>query len=180
MKHNFVPGLAALAGALLLAGAALAEINEHHEMKIMVMADGDELIDADVSDLAVGESRGFVTESGKTVDIVRTAEGVDLYIDGELQEMDFDVDGLHGEHHVWHEDVEVECADDADGECLHEFVFVSSDDDYAYEYGGDDNVVVIKKAIEIVCEDGEDCAGLHEDREAHKVIRIKRKSLAED
>lgn len=180
MKQNFWSGLAALVGALLLAGAALAEITEHHEMKIMVMTDGDELIDADVSDLELGESRSFVTDSGKTVDILRTADGVDLFIDGELQELDFAFEGLHGEFKVLSQDIEFDCTSSEESECAHEFVYVTSDGDYEFEHGGEHEVTVIKKAITIDCEDGEDCANLHHDGQAHKVIRIKREVNSED
>ncbi len=59
-------------------------------------ADGNEVIEADVSDLQLGESLEFVTESGQIIDILKAPEGIEIYIDGELLDPH---GGVHGDPH---------------------------------------------------------------------------------
>lgn len=101
----FLPLLLSLA----FAGPALAETSEKH---VIALKTGDfELAETDVSDLAIGEAETIVTESGKTVDIIRTAEGFDIFVDGEQLEMPRLSDS---EHRVHSKEVIVECV--AEGE----------------------------------------------------------------
>ena len=103
-----------------------------------------ELAETDISDLQVGELESVVTESGKTIDLLRTEDGVEIYIDGEL----LDMPAMHGEHHdgKMHERVIIECEADEEEACTENMVHFSDGD--------------------------MDFSELHEAGEGHKVIRI--------
>lgn len=87
--------------------AAAVSAGEHAqsttEKKIVIALKTDdfELVETDMSDLAVGDAETIYTDSGQTVDLLRTEDGVEVYIDGELVDMDFDIeiDSDHGEMH---------------------------------------------------------------------------------
>ena len=140
------------------------------------------MIEADVSDMAVGESETFVTESGRTVDLLRTQDGMEVYLDGELLDMDFE--NVHGKHLVIHKDTDVECSSDVEGECDHDNVFIMAGDDLHAVDG--DHMKIISKHVEVICDDDEDCEEmvwisdgddvhveeLHEE-DGHKIIKIR-------
>lgn len=138
------------------ATAVLAEEVEEHEVKLVLMQDDGERIEIEDSELAVGESKQFFTESGKEVVLARTAEGFEVTIDGER----IDLGGHHGARHR----VEIEM--DEDG-----------------EHDGERHVIVEKKII--ICSEGEDCEeggehvfiarsgdgeGLHAHGDGHKML----------
>ena len=98
MKH-YMKAIFSLAALALLATASVqAETVE--KMVIALKTDDFEMAQTDVSDLAIGESQTIETDSGKVIDILRTADGVEIYIDGELLEMDSGGQGLHKEHMI--------------------------------------------------------------------------------
>jgi hypothetical protein len=109
----------ALAGAGPDAGFANGAAPEPvHEKKILVALKTDDvdLQEIDLSDLQPGDSETIMTESGKTIDLLRTEDGVEIYIDGER----LDIDRLHAGHgakavHVFDHEMEVAC--DGDEEC---------------------------------------------------------------
>ena len=109
-------------------------------MVIALKTDHFELAEIDVSDLLVGESQTIETDSGKIVDVLRTADGIELYIDGELLDIDFAGEGLH-ENHMMANHLEVICEDDEDCdrdfEALHEI----------HENAGGHKIVVIEKEM---------------------------------
>ena len=98
---------------------------EGHEIVIALKTDDFELDETDISDLAIGDAKTIHTESGRTIDLLRTEEGVEIYVDGELLETGMHgEEGLHEEHHVVHKRFEVVCDDhenceDLDIESLH-------------------------------------------------------------
>ena len=200
MKHYLKPIFAMLVFAILVPATVQAE----HEEKMVIAAKTDdfEMAETDISDLAIGESQTIETESGKVIDILRTAEGAEIYVDGELLEMDFGGHALHGEH-MMQKHVEVIC--DNDEECDKNVFVLAGDDAGATGWvteGGEN--VVIHKEIELSCtsEDGEDtkCSEnmvwvsegddvdlekLHEmhtggEGEAHKVIIVKKHKIVEE
>jgi hypothetical protein len=82
----------------------------HMELKVIALTTDDfELPETDISHLDVGEAETIVTDSGRTIDVLRTEEGVEIYIDGEL--MDSGGKAHHDGHKVVHKRVEVICAD---------------------------------------------------------------------
>ena len=167
----------------LFAGAVMAGETVHESKMMFKLKTGDaEMIEADVSDMAVGESETFVTESGRTVDLLRTQDGMEVYLDGELLDMDFE--NAHGKHMMIHKDTDVECYSDVEGECEHDSVFIMAGDDLQAVDG--DHVKIISKHVEVICNDDEDCEEMvwisdgddvhveefHEE-DGHKVIKIR-------
>jgi len=200
MKHYLKPFFALLVFAFLAPTTVLAENEE--KMIIALKSDHFEMAETDVSDLAIGESHTIETNSGKVIDILRTKEGAEIYIDGELLEMDFSKDALH-EEHAMQKHVEIICDNDEDCD-KNVFVLAGDDadaDDWVMEDGEN---VVIHKEIELNCtsKDGEDtkCSEnmvwisegddvdletLHEmhldgEGEAHKVIIVKKHKIVEE
>jgi len=156
MKHYLKPVFTLFVFILITANSVFAET----EMIIALKTDAFELAQTDISALAIGEAKTIETESGSIIDILRTADGAEIYVDGELLEMDFDHEGLH-EGHMVKKHVEVICTDD---EACDEHVIVLSDDvdvsNWPVEEGEN---VVIHKEIELTCSD-EDETGHCEDK----------------
>ena len=194
MKLKLTLGFLILMTALLLLGIAAAGENAMTEEKIVIRVKTDdfELAETDISDLAVGESETIVTESGKTIDLLRTEDGVELYIDGELQDLDFGGGAMHPQHRVLHEAVEFDCESDTDCECDHDFVFFSDDADFELLHEIDGDNEGFHERIELICDveeqcekrvwisDGEDLDidELHIAGEGHKVIKIHKQKAA--
>ena len=102
--------LAGAIGALLLTTAAHAvagqarEVVADEELVVALKTEHFEIPETDISHLAVGEAERIVTEYGRTVDLVRTEDGVEVYLDGQL--LDIPMDG--GER-VIREEIEILC-----------------------------------------------------------------------
>lgn len=149
--------------SLLLVGAGAAlpaaagdETAQRMEVKqvIALKTDDFELAETDISDLAVGESETIVTESGKTIDILRNEDGIELYVDGVLQDINFSMG--HGEHEGLHKEIEVIC--DAEEAC-DEMVWISDESDLHVEAGADGETHhVITREVRVECTDDEDCS----------------------
>ena len=157
MKNKLATCLALL--ALLCAPLSLQAGNDPkaahgHEMLIALHTDEFDLHEADISHLAPGDVETIVTESGRTIDLLRTEEGVEIHIDGES----LDIGGLHGwalhedrheEQHAVHERWEVICANDEllDEECDEE-VIVVPDSDLRIHGGHAERIVIVRKEAE--------------------------------
>lgn len=174
-----VTGIFVLSTSSLLAGEDVEKIVE--EKYIVVLSTDDfELEETDLSHLAVGDAETILTESGKTVDLLRTEDGIEIYIDGELLDIGMGDVELHGSHKIIHTDVEIIC--DEDEEC-EENIWISEDGDIdleALHASGDHKVIMIHEDSE----HGEmdvDVEVLHEGHEtAHKVIKIKHGEPGDD
>jgi hypothetical protein len=146
-KFLLLTMVAIFAWPVNFAFAGGADPVEEEQIVIALSTDDFELAETDISGLAVGDAQTFMTDSGKQIDLLRTEEGVEIYVDGELIDA-----GLHGEHdlheghRVVHKHVEVIC--DTDEEC-EETVWISDDEDF-------------------------DGAGMHHEVEHEKIIVIKR------
>lgn len=149
---------AALPGAVLLAALLAAPPvpadPQRHESHVVTVRTGDaDLVEADVTDLQLGESLNFVTDSGRTVDILKAPEGLEIYLDGELLN-DVSPGELERKHEaLLHERVEVECVrtDDGEDDCAERFAERLGD---GLQHGVSPMAFVDEKVIEIVC-DGE-------------------------
>lgn len=196
MKQLLIPVLA----LIFLAGLSSSPLSagEHKKVMIGLATDDIEITEVDISSLAVGESKTIETDNGRVIDILRTVDGAEVYIDGELLDMEGAHEG-HGEMHKIKKHVEVICED---GEECEKNVFVLKGDDVdVTELITDDGFdVILKKEIVLTCEDGEEgqCADevtwVSEDGEmdieelhmagdgekAHKVIVIKKEVVKED
>ena len=98
MKHYLHPVFALAAFAFLAGTSVQAETEE--KMIIALKTHEFELTETDISTLAIGEAQTIETESGKVIDILRTADGAEIYIDGELLDMDLHGEGLQEEHMI--------------------------------------------------------------------------------
>ena len=152
MKHYLKSVFTLTALALISANSVYAET----EMIIALKTDNFELTETDISTLAVGEAKTIETDSGSIIDILRTADGAEIYVDGKLLEMDFDHEGVHGEHMI-RKHVEVICEGDE---------------------GCDENVITVVSGDEDI--DLEEFHEIHKGEEGHKVIVIKKQINTED
>ena len=141
MNRYLKPVFALSMFALLNAATVLAETEE--KMVIALKTDAFELTE---------------TDGGKVIDILRTSDGVEIYVDGELLEMNFSHEGRHEEHSM-EKHVEIICdSDEEESDCAEEMIWVSSDEDV----------------------DIEELNEMHKNDEGHKVIVIKKKIIAKD
>ncbi|MBT8061060.1 MAG: hypothetical protein KJO85_00150 [Gammaproteobacteria bacterium] len=162
---NKVLSTAAVLLTLALLGSSLAMAATVEKRVIAIKTNDFELAETDVSHLAVGEAETVVTEGGKTIDILRSAEGMEIYVDGELLEMSFG-EGEEAAAHRHHERKVIRCDSDQ-GECDHVEIeeFIEAD--------GDIRLIRAHDADhDIHFEDGET-------HESHKVI-ILRKEIEEE
>ena len=185
---------AVTATALLCAGYIYAETQ--NKMVIELKTDDFELAETDISILEVGESETIVTDSGKTIEILRTSDGIEIYLDGELMDTPQmgDFDEVHGHSGELHENITIECVvegdEDRETECSNEMIIFSDDDVdlEALHADGEDHKIIMKRVhkecisdVEGECEghkvwiskgDDADFGELHEATEGHKIIRI--------
>ena len=131
-----------LAVAVFTLGTASLSAGED-KMVIALTTDDFELAETDVSDLEIGDSETIYTESGKTIDLLRTADGIEIYVDGELLELGLDgEEGIHEGHHVVHQHVEVDC--DTEEDCDMDIELGS-----LHGEGHHEKVIIIKEKTEI-------------------------------
>ena len=196
MKHYFRPVLALFVLTILDSASVFAETRE--KVVIALQTDDFELAETDISTLAIGEAKTIETDSGKVIDILRTIDGAEIYVDGELLEMNFNDEKLH-EENMMERHVEIVC--DSEDECDENIFILSGDGHEESEWvAADGEHVSIHREIEIRCDDeeGSDCSHemllisdasdidleeLHEQHgigEAHKVIVIKKVHVTED
>ena len=194
MKHYLRPVFALFVLTLLTSVSVFAETRE--KMVIALQTDDFELAETDISTLAIGEAKTIETDSGKVIDILRTNDGAEIYVDGELLEMNFNDENLH-EEHMMEKHVEIVC--DSDEECDENIFILSGDGHEESEWvTADGEHVSIHREIEITCDDeeGSDCSHemllisddvdieeLHEQHgssEAHKTIVITKVYVTED
>jgi hypothetical protein len=195
---RFLNSLSVLSVLVILASSPVQAGNQ--EKMIIALKSADfELTETDISSLAVGEAKTIETESGKVIDILRTAEGAEIYVDGQLIEMNLDEIGEHDKHIV-KKHVEVICENEDD--CEENVMILSGDGHHGLDLsGGHGGKVLIHKEVELVCTDDEEGTScddetiwvsdggdvdlealreMHEDHEAHKVIVIKKERIGED
>lgn len=165
MNHYFQPVFTLAAFALLSSLSVQADAQE--KMVIALKTNDFELAETDISTLAIGEAQTIETESGRIIDILRTADGAEIYVDGELLEMDLDHEGLH-EEHIMEKHVEIVC--DSNEECDEDIIILAGDGNEASEWvTADGEDIDIEKLHEA-----------HESTEEHKIIVIKKVQTSED
>ena len=164
--------------ALFLAGAALAgetgEVVMDQKMVVALTTPHFEIAETDISHLAVGESETIVTDSGRTVDLLRTEDGVEVFLDG----VKLDIP-MEGEEHVIHEEIEIHCDSDEDCETL---TWISEDGEIDLEaLEGAYRTIVIRRETEISGGEADIDVEVESEGEGHeeKVIIIRKKSADE-
>jgi hypothetical protein len=193
MKQLLIPIPALFLASVL--GAFSWSAGAAEKMVIALQSSDFELAETDISSLAVGESKTIETESGKIIDIIKTADGAEIYVDGEMIDMNHPQDGHTVEKHV-----EVIC-DDGEN-CDRDVIVIAGHATELSEWvvDGGDNVIIHKEIIHACDEGGEtsNCADealwidgqgevdvdefhqMHEGEEGHKVIVIKKHLESED
>jgi hypothetical protein len=123
-------------------------------MIVAIETDSFSLAETDVSSLAVGEAETIETESGQVVDILRTPDGVEVYIDGELVDVGLDHDHEAHQVNMIRKHVEIICDEEDDCD---KHVVIHANDKVGHQ---DAEHVIIHEDIDISCEDedGEDCS----------------------
>lgn len=160
--HHTLPRSAAIFGLTLtlFSASALAAESQTYRHHITVDVGDAEIIDADVSHLEPGASESFVTESGRMIDILRTQDGIELYIDGSLVESDGPGDALARKIELLEERIEGGCAEDEVNEGANEGATDGTDvcGDFSLALDGKDvNVFVMRRGIETVCDADGQC-----------------------
>ena len=196
MKQLLAPILALISFALLASFPLAADGQK--KMLIALSTDDFELAETDISSLAVGESKTIETDSGSVIDILRTNDGAEIYIDGELLEISGEHEGSHDAHQVT-KHVEVICDDDENCE-KDVFVITGDDADFQDMLNEEGNNVIFHEEIILSCDDKDDAScsetkvwveedgdvdieelhQLGEENEGHKVIVIKKQVVRED
>ena len=165
---------------LLTIPAAYA--GEEKKMMVAIATDSFTLEETDISLLAVGEAKTIATGSGQVIDILRTPDGAEVYIDGELIEPGLGHDEGDHEMPFVRKHVEIICGDDDDAECeKHVMIKTHGDASLHHDLEIDCNDEEGQGAcdehlIKIIDGDFVDIEEFHEehgDGKIHKVIVIK-------
>jgi hypothetical protein len=174
MKTSF--SLLCVVSLLLTTPLAAEDLDPAADKKIFVAVKADDLDLArtDISHLAVGDAETVHTESGRTVDLLRTEEGVEVYVDGERVAM-----GPHGDAEPGevHKRIQIICDDEAaEGDCEELAMLDHGDIDLEAMAAAGQHVIVIR--------DGEGEGGdevtisedveHHAEGEVHKIIVIEK------
>ena len=168
MKNTFSILLAGIFIIASFSATAGDDVDVVVEEKIVIALSTDdfELEETDLSHLAVGDAETIVTESGKTIDLLRTEDGIEVYVDGEV----LDIEGAHESHHSVHK-INIICDDD-ESEC-DEMKWISEDGEFdiTKHMDGDGKYIVIHGEGDVL-EIEELADGPHE---AHGTVHVIRK-----
>ena len=189
MKHYLGPVFALAAFVLLTCASAHAQTTE--KMVIALKTDDFELTETDISTMVIGEAQTIETQSGKIIDILRTADGAEVYLDGELLEMNLNDQDLHQERIVQRH-VEIVC--DTGEDCDESIFVLTSEEGEVAEFLAADGVhVFVHREVEITCSDDDEgmhCNDEHIDMDnlleehqnggEHKLIVIRKEQIIKD
>lgn len=152
MKHYSRPFFGLFLLVLLTSGTVFADARE--KVVIALQTDDFELAETDISTLGIGEAKTIETDSGKIIDILRTNDGAEIYVDGELLEMNFKDDDLHTDH-MMEKHVEIVC--DNEEECDKNIIVLGGGGQDASEWvTADGEHVFIHSEMEVTCSDDEE------------------------
>jgi hypothetical protein len=144
MKHLFKYVL--VLTCITVLAAISIPVQAQEKMLIALKTSDFELTETDISSLATGESKTIETDSGKIIDILKTAEGVEIYVDGEL----LDMSPSHGGHMIENH-VEIICDKDESNHCSDRAILVDMHGEIEleelHEGEGGYEVIVIKKEV---------------------------------
>ena len=155
MKTKISAFTLALLFTILCAGPAFADTEK---MIIKLKTNEFEIAATDISNLQVGDAETIVTDSGKIIDLLRTADGVEIYVDGEMLEIpELRGAGLDGGMHtIIHKHKHLECVvdedDESEWECADELAFFSDEDsdfEFLHSDGDAHRIIIIRKEIDL-------------------------------
>lgn len=159
---------------LVLFGTFSAQASEQTKAERMVIVNtGDDsrhIETIDASELELGDAKTVFTEDGKTIDVLRTVDGLEIYINGkEVEIPDIPLDFAHMKHGM---DIDfehdIECISDDEEECDIHGLMVMTDDVIVNSDSMEDGKHIIRIHKEL-----EGAAEGHS--EQHEVIMIKRR-----
>ena len=140
-----------LLGAMLMTCPAQADDTGHTTHLVRVATGASDIIEADVSALELGESQSFVTDSGRTVDILRVPEGIELYLDGELIETG-ELSATLEDRLALHEElVTIDCDEETQGDCADLI------EDLAHAHADGMKVIIARQHVEEICDQDGNC-----------------------
>jgi hypothetical protein len=159
MKHCFKSVYALIATAIF--ATAPGHANDEKNLVVSIQTDSINLSGTDITSLAVGESKTIETESGRYIDLLRTVDGVEIYIDGELVDPHLTHDP-ESEFHIISKHVEITCDDELENSCeKHVVIHTKDDGETSIQSVEEDDGTFVHEEIEITCtDDGDetDCA----------------------
>lgn len=128
-------------------GAVVAE--DQREMIIAIKTDAVRIEQLDISDLATGDVETIYSDDGKTIDVMKTAEGVEIFIDGE--KLDIPALGIHSTHDDGHEAkhiiMKLHCDSEADEYCAADEQWTIIGDDDVDSSDAIRHRIIIKKQV---------------------------------
>lgn len=133
---------------LLVPGLAFA--GSEHAMLIDIDTDDFQIEQMDISHLEPGDTETIYTDDGRAVDILRTEQGIEIFVDGEKLNLpsfahpDHSVSGDHENHKVM---VKIICESDEAENCADEHHRIVSDHTDG-DHGDAHEVIIIKKVEE--------------------------------
>jgi len=162
---------------LQLAHAGADEADEPTKIVVALTTDDFGLPETDISHLAIGDAETIHTDSGKTIDLLRTKEGVEIYVDGEL--VDTGLAGMrdHDGHEGIHKRIKIICDGEDDAEACDELTLLEDGDIDLDALHGEEHETIIIRKLEA---DGEDGLEIDEDVDVHtgedgrKIILIRK------
>ncbi len=156
MKHKSNPGLRTLLSTsiflmmsgFLFGGTAFA--GEQKEMIIDLETEDFHIEQMDISDLEIGDTETIYTEDGKTIDVVKTDAGVDIFIDGEkLDHPGPDLLSLHADsEEARFIIVDIECETETDEDCAAEEHWAVSADEQPHAHEAMPHKIIISKEVQ--------------------------------
>jgi len=159
MKHYLGPVFALTVAAVFASTSLQAQTTE--KMIIALNTDDFELTETDISNMVIGEAQTIETENGKIIDVLRTADGAEVYVDGELLVMNLNHDALH-ETHELKRHVEIEC--DSGQDCDESIAIFSGNEDDASELlTVEGEHIFIHRDVDINCSDDDEGSNCHEE-----------------
>jgi len=138
---------------LTILSSSFAQAPDHEKIFIALDADGIELTETDISELAIGEARTIETDNGRLIDVLRTTDGAEIYVDGELIDLGIDHHGAH-EAHELDRHIEIVCDDEA--QCAEDIFILEGDESTVMDWHSEDGSHhLVHKEVEITCADDE-------------------------
>ncbi|MCW8925215.1 MAG: hypothetical protein OQJ84_03080 [Xanthomonadales bacterium] len=154
MKHCLKPVHALTAIALFFATPSFAD--EEKSLVVSIETDDISLTEMDVGSLAIGESKTIETETGQVIDLLRTVDDVEIYINGELVDIGFGHDP-DSQIHVIRKHVEFACDEEDESSCEKHVVIRAGDDHDVFSWAlAEDAEMLLPDDIEITCFSDED------------------------
>ncbi|MEJ2400111.1 MAG: hypothetical protein P8Y52_01850 [Xanthomonadales bacterium] len=177
MRRMLLAGVfaaALLSGPPSAAGSDVQGVTPDEKLVVALKTEHFEIPETDISHLGVGEAETIVTEHGRTVDLLRTEDGVEVYLDGELLDIPMD-----GEERVVREEIEILCDTPEDCAAVRQMAEDGDVDLEALEADDAHRVIRVRRETEVVGGDGDIDADVMSEESAEdveKVIIIRKKT----